>query len=225
MEQTISPPRGRPGRPTKAQTVARHAELLNVALDHFLEKGLEGTTIEAIAAEVQMTKRTIYARYPDKASLFLAAVLRAIEHSATPLSLMEAAVTDDFEETLTALALLRVNQVITPSGVRLQRIINTESYRFPEIFYWSYEYGAEPVTRFLAGLFDREVQAGRLALEDTQLAATMFITMVVSAPARMAMATHEFSRADIERRARMAVRLFLQGALPRPTQPFEKPNQ
>src|SRR5690625_4918216 len=81
-----SPARGRPGRPTKAQTVARHAELLTVALDHFLDKGYDGATIEAIAAEVQMTKRTIYARYPDKASLFLAAVFRAIEYSATPRS-------------------------------------------------------------------------------------------------------------------------------------------
>lgn len=215
MEQEAIPPRRRPGRPTRAQTVARHAELLNVALDHFLDKGFEATTIEAIAVQVQMTKRTIYARYPDKASLFLAAVFRAIEQSATPLSLMEAAVTGDFEETLTALALLRVNQAITPSGVRLQRIINTESYRFPEIFYWSYKHGAEPVTRFLASLFEREMQAGRLMLEDAQLAATMFITIVVSAPARMAMAAHDFNRADIERRTKMAVRLFLRGALPR----------
>lgn len=215
MNQVASAARGRAGRPTKAQTVARQAELLSVALDHFLDKGYEGATIEAIAATMQMTKRTIYARYPDKASLFLAAVFRAIEHSATPLSLMEAAVSDDLEETLISLALLRTRQVMTPSGVRLQRIINIESYRFPEIFYWSYEYGAEPVIRFLAKLFDNEMKRGTLKLDDAELAASMFMTLVVSAPARMAMSGGELSRDELERRAKAAVHLFLEGALPR----------
>lgn len=217
MDQMASAPtRGRPGRPTKAQTVARHAELLNVALDHFLDKGYDGATIEAIAAEVQMTKRTIYARYPDKASLFLAAVFRAIEYSATPLNLIEAAVTDNLEETLFALGLLRASQAMTPSGVRLQRIINTESYRFPEIFYWSYEYGALPVIRFLTDLLAEKIAAGELMLDDPELAASMFITLVVSAPVRMAQAGSALDRQEVERRVRAGVELFLNGARPRP---------
>src|SRR3954452_1909284 len=64
----------RAGRPTREEAVARHEALLEVALDHFLEKGFEQATIEAIAQDARATKRTIYARYADKAALFHAAV-------------------------------------------------------------------------------------------------------------------------------------------------------
>jgi TetR/AcrR family transcriptional repressor of mexJK operon len=47
------------GRPTRKQAEERQAELLNCALDMFLDRGYEQTTIEAIAAAVSMTKRTI----------------------------------------------------------------------------------------------------------------------------------------------------------------------
>ena len=50
------------GRPTKAQAEARLEELLDSALDIFLERGFELATIEAIAARVNMTKRTVYAK-------------------------------------------------------------------------------------------------------------------------------------------------------------------
>ena len=74
--------RPRAGRPTREQAQARHEELLDCALDHFLDKGYEQATIEAIAGQVGMTKRTVYALYPDKAALFAAAVHRAIERYA-----------------------------------------------------------------------------------------------------------------------------------------------
>jgi TetR/AcrR family transcriptional repressor of mexJK operon len=61
------------GRPTSEQAEARHGELLDAALDLFLEHGFELTTIEMIAARINMTKRTVYARYPDKASRYRAA--------------------------------------------------------------------------------------------------------------------------------------------------------
>ena len=50
------------GRPTREQAELRHQELLDRALELFLENGFELTTIESIAASVGMTKRTVYAR-------------------------------------------------------------------------------------------------------------------------------------------------------------------
>lgn len=215
MNRSTTVRRGRAGRPTKAETVARQSELLETALNHFLEKGFDGATIETIAASLRMTKRTIYNRYPDKESLFLAAVLRAVERLATPRESLEAALSDDIEETLAAIARLRVSQVLTPTGLKLQRIINTESYRFPEIFRWAYERGALPVIDFLAELLERETRAGRLALEEPAVAANLFVTMVVSAPVRYFVVGSTLAPEEIDRRIRAGVRLFLNGALPR----------
>lgn len=126
--------RPRAGRPTAAQADARHHELLDTALTLFLEHGYEQTTVEGIAAATGMTKRTLYARYPDKSALFRAAVARAIDRSVTARAALDALDERDLEATLVAVAHARVDHAMTPAGLRLQRVINAESYRFPEIF-------------------------------------------------------------------------------------------
>ena len=182
-ESATKPPRA--GRPTKEQAEARQAQLLDAALDLFLEQGFEQTTIEAIAAHVNMTKRTIYARYEDKRALFLAAVDRAIDRSLVPEERLAALDLDDLAGTLRAVAMMRVENVMTPQGLRLQRIINTESYRFPEIFMRSYERSGHPPMQFVARLLRRHCDTGTLAIDDPQMAASIFMTMVVSGPVRI----------------------------------------
>jgi TetR/AcrR family transcriptional regulator, mexJK operon transcriptional repressor len=206
----------RAGRPTKEQAEARHAELLDRALDHFLDKGYEQATIEAIAADVSMTKRTVYARYDDKASLFLAAVGKAIESYAVPHERIVATRAESLEQTLTNIAMLRISLVAEPQGLKLQRIVNTESYRFPEIFVQSYEKGAKPTVDFLARLLREETNAGRLALDDPEQAASVFMSMVVSAPVRFITSGNPLPEAELKERVAFAVRLFLEGARPRP---------
>ena len=208
--------RPRAGRPTRQRAEARHAELLDGALDHFLEKGFEQATIEAIAASVGMTKRTVYARYPDKASLFRAAVRRAIERLAVPPERIRAADCGDLEQTLINLAELRVESVTTPDGLKLQRIINTESYRFPDIFTTSYDLGALPSIKFLAEVLKRETRAGKLAIDEPALAANVFMSMVVGGPVRIIVSGNFLPPKEIDRRIRFAVRLFLDGARRRP---------
>ncbi|MBU6267324.1 MAG: TetR/AcrR family transcriptional regulator [Sphingomonadales bacterium] len=209
-EHIPSPPRA--GRPTRAQAEARHGELLDAALDHFLEKGFELATVEAIAASVNMTKRTVYARYPEKVALFRAAVAQAIAGLAVSEEKMRAAMAPDIEQTLVNIARLRVDPLATPAGLKLQRIIQTESYRFPDIFTLSFEKGALPVIRFLGELLERETAAGRLAITDPALAANVFISMVVSGPIRILTAGLRVTAEEVDHRIRYAVRLFLDGA-------------
>jgi AcrR family transcriptional regulator len=207
--------RPRAGRPTREQAEARHEELLDRALDHFLDKGFEQATIEAIAADVGMTKRTVYARYADKASLFRAAVHRAIERYSIPPERIRATEVDDLEQTLINIAMLRIDLVASPQGLKLQRIIQTESYRFPEIFTETYEIGALPTIRFLADLFERETKAGRLAIPDPITAANYFLSAVVSGPVRFILAGLPMGRERLDKNVAYGVRFFLAGALPR----------
>lgn len=205
----------RSGRPTREQALARHAALLDCALEHFLDKGYEAATIEAIAAEMNMTKRTVYARYPEKAALFRAAVRRGTELRAATPEVIAATQAGDLEQTLVAIAMLRIKLVSTPDGSKLQRLINTESYRFPDIFQTYYDIAALPTVRFLADILEQETAAGRLAIGDALLAANVFMSMVVSGPVRFILSGNELARDDIDRRVRFAVRLFLKGAEPR----------
>src|SRR5690606_36361585 len=70
----------RPGRPSLS-----NEELLDKALDLFLEQGFERTSIDAITAAAGMAKRTVYARYGDKTNLFKAALKRAISEWIVPV--------------------------------------------------------------------------------------------------------------------------------------------
>ncbi|EJL33342.1 TetR/AcrR family transcriptional regulator [Novosphingobium sp. AP12] len=215
LDDTPSEAPIRAGRPTREQARARQVALLDAALEHFLDKGYEGATIEAIAADVNMTKRTVYARYADKTALFRAAIRHGTQRRAVGAEVIEATRGGTLEETLVAIATLRIDLVRDADGAKLQRIINTESYRFPDIFQTYYDIAALPTVRFLAEILAEETRAGRLAIDDPILAANVFMSMVVSGPVRFILSGNELGREDIDRRVRFAIRLFLEGAEPR----------
>lgn len=216
MNDIAALPRPKAGRPTREQAEQRHTELLEAALDHFLDKGFEQATIEAIALDVGMTKRTVYARYPDKVALFRAAVNLAIERYKIAPEDIAATDCGDLERTLHNIAMLRIDLVASPRGLKLQRIIHTESYRFPEIFIDSYELGALPTISFLADILERETRAGRLAVDDPMMTANAFMSLVTTGPARFIISGIPLSPEETEKRVTYALRLFLDGVRPRP---------
>jgi AcrR family transcriptional regulator len=199
------------GRPTRAQQAARHEELLNVALDMFLEKGFEQTTMEEIAIRVGMSKRTVYARYEDKARLFRAVVHRAIERYTVSRAAVEALATEDLRETLAAIARQRIANVATPVATKLQRILTAQSYRFPELFHAAFDEGAGPTIGVLKDLFARFSARGQIKVTEPRRAATAFLSLVVGGPARIIVAGNTIEAQEIEDHIRFTVDLFLKG--------------
>lgn len=199
------------GRPTREQAEARNLELLDTALEIFLNRGYEQTTMECVAVAVGMTKRTVYSRHPDKAALFKATVQRAIKGQIVSEATLAKLERNDLEVTLTAVARMRVAQVLTPEGLKLQRIINTESYRFPEIFMMSYEQGAGPIIAFLAGLLRHHHKAETVCVDQPEMAANAFMSMVVGGPVRMSVSGNALSNEAIDALINFNVRLFLNG--------------
>ncbi len=203
--------RRKPGRPSRAEAAEREGELLDVALELFLEHGYNLVTVEMVATEVGMTRRTIYARYPHKTALFTAAVQRAIERQILPEQTLRDLVQDDLAETLEAVARLRLAQHATPEGLRLQRIINTESYRFPEIFTANAEQSTRVVIDFVTGLLDRAVASGEIAPTSTRRAAAAFMALVIGGPMRTAERGHKPEPKEIDRHIHFTVNLLLDG--------------
>lgn len=199
------------GRPTRAQAQQRHEELLDRALDIFLDRGFEQTTIEEIAKAVSTSKRTIYAYHEDKAALFKAAVTRAIQRYTQPREVFEAAATDDLEETLAAVGRLRIANMATPNAIKLQRILAAQSYRFPELFNAAFEEGVGPAIDFLCALFAHHMARGEINVAEPMRAATAFLSLVVGGPARILVSGNVLDGAELEARIRFAVRLFLDG--------------
>lgn len=202
-----TPARRSPGRPTRAQAIERDRELLETALDLFLDNGFEGTSIEAITAAVGMAKRTIYSRYEDKRGLFRAALQRAIDDWILPIDRLAAAEGPDLEASLNAIGRLLIGNILSREGLRLLQITNAEARRLPGLGPWTSHLGTEPTLAFLAELFRRRLPG--IAADD---AALSFLQLVVGGPATYAAWGQDIPAAELERRTAFNVRLFLAGA-------------
>jgi AcrR family transcriptional regulator len=167
--------------------------------------------MEEIAICVGMSKRTVYARYADKAALFSAAVRRAIERYTVPAEALEAVATDNLEETLTAIARIRIVNISAPVAIKLQRVLSAQSYRFPELFSAAFEEGAGPTVRFLNQLFLRHSARGEIVVTEPQRTSLAFLSLVVGAPARFIIAGMTIDQSEIESHIRFALGLFLNG--------------
>jgi TetR/AcrR family transcriptional regulator, mexJK operon transcriptional repressor len=203
-----TPSRPGPGRPRRDEIEARNVELLDRALDLFLDKGFERTTIEAVAASVGMAKRTVYARYGDKANLFKAALQRAIDDWIVPVDQLRAAEVDDLHQCLLTVARILVANLMNPEGLRLMRITNAESYRMPEIGSYTYQRGTQQTIAYLADLFTRR-KGG--VMPDAEDAAVAFLNLVVGGPARNAAWGMDTPEEDIERQTDYRVGVFMHG--------------
>lgn len=200
-----------PGRPSRAQSEARHRELLDRALDLFLERGFEGTTIDAIIDAVGMSRRTVYARYEDKIALFRAALQRAVDDWVVPAERLREAECDDLEETLIGVARLLVANVRSPSGLRLTRIANAEVFRMPDIADYLWQSTAQVTLAYLEDLFDRRLRSAGAGPARSQDAALAFLILIVEGSFQMT-AWGRLSDAEMDRQVLYRVRLFLNGA-------------
>ena len=203
--------RRRPGRPSLS-----NEQLLDKALDLFLEQGFERTSIDAITAAASMAKRTVYARYGDKTTLFKAALTRAIEEWIVPVERLREAETGDLEESLLAIGRILVANILSPAGLRLMRLTNAESGRMPEIGAYSVKMGTEPTLAYLADLFDRHLGRPGQPFEAASDAAQAFLNLVVGGPANASAWGVVFEPDDLDRQLRFSVHLLLHGLLPHP---------
>lgn len=202
-----------PGRPTRKQAEMRNNELLDQALDLFLQNGFERTTIEAITGAVGMAKRTVYARYGDKENLFRAALQRAIDEWIVPIDRLRAAETDDFEESLLAIGQILVANILSREGMRLMRITNSESIRMPEIGAHALRSGTGPTVAYLADLFQRRLPGQLTDPVEAGDVAYSFLQLVAGGPANIVAWGVSLTDEQIDRQTRTNVRLFLHGVL------------
>jgi TetR/AcrR family transcriptional regulator, mexJK operon transcriptional repressor len=113
------------GRPTADERRTRETEILTAALGVFLRTGYGASTVDELAAAAQVTKRTLYAYYGDKAEVF-AAMVRDLAAAVS----LDAASDRDTLETLAARIVSRLH---SDELVGLHQLVIAESTRFPEL--------------------------------------------------------------------------------------------
>jgi AcrR family transcriptional regulator len=123
--------KNRGGRPLLEDVPRRNEHLLDVATSIFVRLGYNATTLDRIAAEAGVAKRTIYARYPDKQALFFAVMRRLAERR-----VIENLWDDDelpLREGLRRRARQMMERTLTDSELAIARLFMVELAHFPEL--------------------------------------------------------------------------------------------
>jgi TetR/AcrR family transcriptional regulator, mexJK operon transcriptional repressor len=204
----------RRGRPTREEASQLHEQLREAAVGVFLENGYDGATMEEIARAAGITKRTLYARFPDKRAVFLDvipwALTRTVDNDAgTKID------DDNLEAALTAIGRGAIKRAIDPDTVRLHRIVRNEAGRFPEFAVSAETFGWSRRQRQVMELLRHHRDLGAIDVDDLELAAEHFLALVEAMPARLADFGVYRSRRQETRHLQHAVTLFLNGILPR----------
>jgi len=208
----IPPAARRGGRPSRTDAAQLGERILDAATALFFSSGYGATTIEAVAKRARVSKRTFYHRFDDKAALLRAVVHRTIERMRPPadVPLLEGA---NAEEILRRLAVLILHAALSAPAIALHRLIVAESARFPELAGAVTAQGsANEAIALIAGVLEREAQAGRITLDAPVFAARQFLHMVISLPQSRALRPGPpMSPDEIDAWAGDVVNLFLNG--------------
>ena len=200
------------GRPSREEAALLRDKILSVATGLFLRDGYAAVSIEKIAQDARVSKRTFYQRFSDKADLFTAVIHRIVEglRPKNDIALFEG---DDLEKLLLGLGRAILDAALTPSALALHRIIVAEATRFPELAaVVSQQTASHEAIGRIGALLEREARAERLLVRDFVFAATQFLSMVISLPQRRALSMGTpMTASERDVWIRNTVNLFLHG--------------
>jgi TetR/AcrR family transcriptional repressor of mexJK operon len=204
--------RGRGGRPSRQQSAQLADRILDVAEKLFLSHGFGATSIEAVAKQAGISKRTFYHRFPGKERLFEAVVRRLIERWLPPFD-TDLLSPPDLADALQSAAENILRIALTPEALALHRLVIHEAQRFPSLARIMHELGAASGIERIASHLEPRIKSGELRSIDPRFAAEQFILAVVTGPQRRALGLGiPLNAAEISAYAGSAVSLFLDGA-------------
>jgi TetR/AcrR family transcriptional repressor of mexJK operon len=204
----------RRGRPTQAEAKKLQQKLRKAAVATFVKYGYDGTTMDAIARAAGITRRTLYARYPDKRAVFADVIPWALTRR-TERESSDEPDDGDLRAALLAVGRAGLARAIDPDVVRLTRIAMNESVRFPEFAISAHSMTWSGRHRQVMDLLRHHQESGEIEVEDLELTAGHFIGMIEHLPARLADCGIYRSAEEEERHVQHAVNLFLRGILRR----------
>lgn len=188
---------------------AKRKRMLDAAMTIFSQQGYTGASLDAIALEAGVSKPTLYQYFGNKERLFEAVLQQATDRILTPFA--------DLSETIPMVASLLnfshnyARMALSPDILSLGRLVLGEVTRFPQIGRHYYENGPQQALNGIAAYLESLANEGKLIVEDSELAAHDFWSLILSGPREMCQLMPEMvlSSGEIGRFIHNGLRVFL----------------
>ncbi|HVJ55299.1 MAG TPA: TetR/AcrR family transcriptional regulator [Aliidongia sp.] len=158
-----------PQRKARMSDEDRRSQLIGAAETVFLERGFHAATMDDIARQAGMSKKTVYQVFPAKAALFEALLMDRC-------SIFTVTIADDARPpraVLTDVLCRSVAHALTERQIAILRLMIAESPRSPEITAALERLGVGRGKGALEKWLATKTEEGTLAVDDPQEAATL----------------------------------------------------
>ena len=190
------------------EVVSPRERILAAARKIFLDSPPEHATMDAVAHEAGMSKKSIYREFKSQVELLGALLLENVaDMGAFPAPQPD----EDIELELYGVLVRMVTHFTSPRSMALARLMISEVRRYPELMNAAKPKGFP--RELLANWLASPTVRARFTIEDPDAAAAMLFGMVMQDSGfRLIVDSHAtMSPHQVETRARRAVQIFLRG--------------
>ena len=155
------------------EDTSKRRQILDGAREVFMELGFDGASMGEIARAAGVSKGTLYVYFTDKTALFEAIV----EEETRTAVLFSFDPDRDIATNLTGFGEAYIALVCRPGGGSAIRTVMAIAERMPDVGRRYYDRVLEGTINCLTTYLRSRVEAGQLAIDDCQLAASQFHLM------------------------------------------------
>ncbi|MCB5176089.1 TetR/AcrR family transcriptional regulator [Microvirga lenta] len=161
----------------------KRRQILDGARQVFLAQGFDGASMGEIAKVAGVSKGTLYVYFDNKEKLFEALTIEEKSGLAEVLFKLDGE-DPDVRAVLTKLGETYLRYMGRPDHVSSVRMVIGAAEKFPRLGQAFFDAGPRQGAARLKAYLDRQVEAGRLSIEDTGIAAQHFLDLCSSGTLR-----------------------------------------
>jgi len=160
----------------RSKNEAKRQQILDAAIDLFMEQGYAATSMELIAKNADVSKQTVYSHFGNKDDLFSA----SIEQKCESLHILDLSMHDLSEPRVILLQLAQrlIDVITSKQACAVHKICAFESNAYPQVSDIFYQAGPFRVTNEITQLMEKLHQQKILYIENPRYAALQFLNMI-----------------------------------------------
>lgn len=171
---TSSPPSGE-------RALGKRRAIVEAARARFLKEGYD-TSVDALAADANVSKATVYNHFGSKEALFIAVITDALDAAlggAVEEAHRQLATADSPAEALSAMTRALVRGVTEPAVLALRNLVTGELRRFPQLGRAWGSSGPDRAAAMLGEVLHGFEAQGKLRIPDVELAVVQLLALTL----------------------------------------------